>query len=326
MTNHFTPPSRPSHITDRNLAPFLSPNFSPISYLNNELPSAALSAPSTLLTVLASQAQSKISHVTALSTRLSATLTTQTDDILRVSPRLIYEVEILFSKALSLTKSLSESGDLHPALSQFVSRGPSTGSVSPVDPPSKPEPLHSSLDHKLPLDPLRSLIKVRALLTLVSEIFSLALSWPFPPSLLSPSPSLIAVSSPPDPTLEAQGQAACARLRQEIIDLLAEGEDVDGTDRVQRAWERVRLWRKCVEIWKGTGEEKARKKFVDGLEAMVVEVEERKKRADESTKDGGVVGARQSSGLSNTANVGGGVGGSGYFRTLQRLREEIYME
>lgn len=323
MTNPFVPPS---HITDHNLAPFLSPDFSPVSYLNNELSAAPPSAPSTLLSVLASRAQSKISHVTALSTRLSATLTTHTDDILRVSPRLVYEVEILFSKALSLTNSLSESGDLHPAISQFVLHGLSSGSVSPVDPPSKLEPLPSSSNHKPPLDPLRTLIKVRALLTLVSEIFSLALSWPFPPSLLSPSPSLIALSSPPDPTLEAQGQAACARLRQEVIDLLAEGEHVDGTDGVQRARERVQLWRKCVEVWKGTGEEKARKKFVDGLEALVVEVEVRKKRADESGKDGGMVGTPQSSGMSNTASVGEGVGAPGYFRTLQRLREEIYIE
>lgn len=173
-----------------------------------------------------------------------------------------------------------------------------------------------------PMADLRTLLRVRALLTKVTHTFSLALSWPMPPSLLSPSSALVAVSAPVDPVLEEKGQAACNQIRQDILALLKEGDIVeDGKDGVERAVERVREVRACLGLWKGTGEEKARKKFVDGLEKMV---EERTRRqigaADEKVKSGQANEETKADVKPMPSR------GPGLLRNLQRLREEIYME
>lgn len=335
--------SRPSSITDPNLTPFLSKSFSPIDYLNATLPSSSTSnntkSSPLSLSALASQTQSHVSTLAAQSTRLTETLNALTDDILRVSPRLTYEVELLRGEALSLSDSLSSSGNLYASISQFVPET-STSSHVPVDQnlehtstltSSKFDPVGPATPSAAaPIDPLRTLLHVRSRLTLVSQIFSLALSWPFPPSLL-PKSSLISVSSPADHTYEAQGQAACARLRQEIIDLLDESEDG-----VLKATERIQELRTCVEVWKGTGEEKARGKYVDELEAIVEEEEERResKREDVSiTKKGnpkplpsrpnGNNAASKTDRETRNADTNSA---PGFLRNLQRLRDEMYME
>ncbi|MCJ1466265.1 hypothetical protein MMC07_004884 [Pseudocyphellaria aurata] len=339
----FAASSRSSYITESNLQEFLSPTFSPIDYLNATLPSH-LSSMSTStktappsLSILASQTQSHISVLTAQLTRLSTTLTALMDEILRASPRLAYEVELLRGEALSLSETLSTSSNLHSAISQFVPqnidlpkpqqsedssnsgviKSPSRDSES-FPPPSGIQPVKSS---DPPINDLRTLLHVRALLTKVTQTFSLALSWPFPPSLLSTTASsIISVSSPADPTLEAKGQVACTRLRQEIVDLLE--TLVDGNDGLERAAARVMELRECVGIWKGTGEEKARSKFVDGLEEIVEERTRRDARQKSDKELGGsLAGEARSEGKGATGRVGPGL-----FRNLQRLREEIYMD
>lgn len=344
MNSPFVPVSGPSSITDPILTPFRSPLFSPVEYLNTTLPSASTSSnnvtkPNPLsLSALASQTQSHISALAAQSTRLTETLNALTDDILRVSPRLTYEVELLRGEAISLSDSLSPSGHLHASVAQFVpdtstSSPPSTDQhreYAPILPSSDRDPAGSITDpsKEAPIDSLRTLLHVRSRLTRVSQIFSLALSWPFPPSLL-PKSSSISASTPADHTYEAQGQAACARLRQETIDLLAEGEE--GVD---KAAEMVQELRACVEVWKGTGEEKARGKFVEELEEMVEEGR-RKNREANSAKET----LRFSSQLNGSAPAGttrdipvlpsrnaDTSSGPGFLRNLQRLRDEIYME
>jgi len=80
-------------------------------------------------------------------------------------------------------------------------------------------------------------------------------------------------------------------------------------------------------LWKGTGEEKARLKFVESLVKLV---EERRKaleardatrnnRADGSTRSSSATG-RNSKG----ANEAGGA--AGLFRNLQRLKDDLYLE
>lgn len=340
----FSTSSRSNYIIESNLQEFLSPTFSPIDYLNATLPSH-LSSTSTRtappsLSVLASQTQSHISVLTAQSTRLSTTLTALTDEILRASPRLAYEIELLRGEALSLSENLSSSGNLHSVISQFVPqnidhaksrhsedssnsgaiKSPSRGS-EPFPPPPKVQSVKSS---EPPINDLRTLLHVRTLLTRITQTFSLALLWPFPPSLLSTTASsIISVSSPADPTLEAKGQVACTRLRQEIVDLLDEGETlVDGNDGLERAAARVMQLRECVGVWKGTGEEKARSKFVDGLEGIVEERARRQARHEsEKELSGSLAGEARSDGKGATVGVGPGL-----FRNLQRLREEIYMD
>lgn len=335
MTSFSSPLSRSNYIKESNLQEFLSPTFSPIDYLNATLPSHPSSTSTKTvppsLSALASQTQTHISMLTAQSTRLSTTLTALSDEILRTSPRLAYEVELLRGEALSLSDSLSRSGNLHSAISQFVPRhidlskppqSDDSSNTDDVKSPSRalesfpPPPISQPLKGTdPPINDLRTLIHVRTLLTTVTQSFSLALSWPFPPSLLSTSSSsLISVSSPADPTLEAKGQVACTRLRQEIGDLLDEGETiVNGKDGLERAADKVLQLRECVGVWKGTGEEKARSRFVDGLEGIVEERARRQAR-QEGDKE-----------LSEGKGITGGVG-PGLIRNLQRLREEIYMD
>ena len=133
-----------------------------------------------------------------------------------------------------------------------------------------------------------------------------------PPSLLAPTTSsLITVSAPNvDPDLESKGQVALARLKQEVVDMLERGDGVAAKARVQEL-------RDVCEIWKGTGEERARGKWVDELEAVVEDREGRGKAGDKAPpekRDGSAVRGVE------TSASGGGPG------FLRRLRDEIYME
>lgn len=332
----------PSSIIDPNLTPFLSPLFSPIDYLNNTLPSSSSSSHNVTkstplsLSALASQTQAHVSALAAQSTRLTETLNALTDDILRVSPRLAYEVELLRGEAISLSESLSPSGSLHTSVAQFVadasiSSPPSVdqhhGHPPPILPSSDTVTAGSVSDPPIsaPIDSLRTLLHVRSRLTRVSQIFSLALSWPFPPSLL-PKASSISAPSPADHTYEAQGHAACARLRQETIDLLAEPEDG-----VQKAAEMVQELRACVEVWKGTGEEKARSKFVDELEELVEEARRKNRERHQAKENPKIPPQPNASALAGVSRDTPALpsrstdtsSGPGF---LRRLRDEIYME
>ncbi len=336
-------------VKDSNIQAFLSPSFSPTNYLNATLPSQASVASASAKTLspsistLVSQTQSQISSLSAQSNLLSASLTALTDDILRISPRLTYEIELLRGEALSLYDNLSQAGNLHSAISQFVTHGPEQSATelpkSQIRTQSDREDVKSS-DHadesfpvphitqpsdglELPIEKLRTLLRVRALLTEVTQAFSLALSWPMPPSLLSASSGLVSVSAPADPAVEEEGQAACSKLRQEIISLLDEGmEIVDRKAGLERAAERVRELRECLGLWKGTGEEKARTSFVDGLDRMVEERTRRQVGAGEGNGVGGQgADENRTEGKATTSRVGPGL-----LRNLQRLREEIYME
>lgn len=143
--------------------------------------------------------------------------------------------------------------------------------------------------------------------------FNLALAFPLPPSLLTnPTSSRVSVNPPStDPELEREGQAALARLRLEIEELLDAGVP-------ERARERVEELREACRIWKGTGEEEARGKWVDGLELLVEE------RAGGWKGEGGGQMKREGSAVRGIkvaeASSGGGPG------FLRRLRDEIYME
>ncbi|KAL8820233.1 MAG: hypothetical protein Q9223_001497, partial [Gallowayella weberi] len=120
-----TLPPESHHLTDPLLLPFLAPSFSASTYLNTALPPPPSSKPhpQPTLNSLASQTQSHISTLSAQTTRLSATLTSLTDDILRCSSRLTYEIELLRAEANTLIETLSERGDLNPAIRTFLPDG-----------------------------------------------------------------------------------------------------------------------------------------------------------------------------------------------------------
>ncbi|KAF6224443.1 hypothetical protein HO133_011020 [Letharia lupina] len=323
--------SRPPnpHIAEPLLHPFLSPTFSPTAYLNDTLPTTT-SKPTPTLSSIATQTQTQISALAAQTTRLSTTLTSLTDDILRTSSRLAYEVELLRGEALSLADSLSSSGRLDEAIRGFVPKGLDAAS-SPTDVPSSPartrhgsQPASPSAPRKpsLPSDPskrepealphLRIFLQVRSSLQTVIQRFNLALSFPMPPSLLATTTSsLISVSAPNvDPDLESKGQAALARFKQEVLEMLERGDLATAKARVQEL-------RDVCEIWKGTSEERARGKWLDGLEAVV---EDREGRGKASGRP--MLEKREGSAVRGVETSASGAG-PGF---LRRLRDEIYME
>lgn len=89
---------------------------------------------------------------------------------------------------------------------------------------------------------------------------------------------------------------------------------------MNRARDRVRELRDICEIWKGSGEEKARLKWVDGLELMVEDDIRRKEEGGKGGRGSQEV-RRETSAVRGQSDVG--ESGPGF---LRRLREEIYME
>ncbi|KAL9040095.1 MAG: hypothetical protein Q9180_002128 [Flavoplaca navasiana] len=371
--------TKSTHLTDPLLLPFLAPSFSATTYLNTTLPTPPSKPPQPnhlqqststqpTLSTLTSQTQSHISTLSAQTTRLSATLTALTDDILRCSSRLTYEIEVLRGEANGLSEALGERGVLDPVIRTFLPEGLSSSSQhneakgnqdeggtrrKEVD-TTKSLPQNDGLGAKTvdplagnrvpPITPLRTLLRVRSALTSITKTFSLALSWPMPPSLLpSTTSSIISITSPSSSSttasLEAEGQAALSTLRLEIEGMLLESDERGA----QKARKRVQELKACVEVWKGTSEEKARAKWVEGVEAWVEEYISKFMAARQGKES---VSRRQGIGGEGDRGVGeeviGGVGRGGVnvrntveappARTgsgagfLRRLRDEIYMD
>ena len=80
---------------------------------------------------------------------------------------------------------------------------------------------------------------------------------------------------------------------------------------------RVQELRDVCEIWKSTSEEKARGKWVEGLEVVVGDREGRGTASGKSAPE-----KREGSAIRGVETSGSGVG-PGF---LRRLRDEIYME
>lgn len=312
-----SPQSSNPHLKDANIRPFLSAGFSPVDYLNNTLPSSATNK-SQSLSAIASQTQSHISALNAQTSRLSSTLTSLTDDILRAGSRLAYEVELLQGEAVSLAETLSSNGDLHESILKFVPTGLETTDVPPTPSKAKPAPGDGTVarpGEPPALPQLRTLLHVRRQLQATIAQFNLALSFTLPPSLLaSATSSLISVVPPTtDPDAEAKGQASLSRLRSELSDFLQAGD-------VEKAKQRVAELRDVCIIWKGTSEEKARRKWVDGLEGLIEEDLERRQELDR--RKGGFAASRQEQSTPKPG-VETSSSGPGF---LRRLRDEIYME
>lgn len=221
---------------------------------------------------------------------------------------------------MSLAETLSSNGDLHESILKIVPgglAGTSTSSDTPLSPSNakngeqdehyteestKREP--PSLPH------LRTLLHVRRQLQSTIQTFNQALSFPFPPSLLTTTTSsLITVSAVnQDPDLESKGQVALSRLKHEVMERMA---DEGG---LEKARARVQELKDLCSVWKGTGEERARNKWIEGLDG---EVEEEARRREGSRK------GNDGSAVRGIAESGGGATGPGF---LRRLREEIYLE
>lgn len=239
------------------------------------------------LAELSTQTQTLLSHLSAQTTRLAATLTQLTDEIRRSGSRLAYEVEVLRGETLGLSEALTERLQddvvkfVPQGVNQELARKPARG-AEPNEPrrrssttaaPTTPVPEESRAVRDPPyVQKLRTLTLVRSRLESVIKTFGDAMAWTFPPSEVSVTSSFLSVSAP-EPgsemhSTEEKGQQVSKQLRDEIADLLIGGDPVDG---VEAAAKRVEELRELAIVWRGTAEERARTKFVDKLAELVEE-------------------------------------------------------
>jgi hypothetical protein len=304
--------------------------------------------------------QSLLSQISAQNVRLSSTLSQLTDEILRSGGRLAYEVEVLRGETIGLSETLTEV--LREDITKFVSESESATAVSSrkaqrvendelVSSPKVEEEEEEEGDttaekegeededkdeakekeKTVASDPeyitnLRTLNQVRSRLEDVVQTFGDAMEWPLPPSEISFSSSFISVSGPDlgaeGHSREEKGQEILRKLRSEVTELLdSKGGAAAGLEAASR---RVEAVRRLALVWKGSAEEKARTRVVDGLTKIVDDrrrVLEAQADQDARSQAKGRPSMEQQRRNSDSGGPGGGL-----FRNLQRLREEIYLE
>ncbi|KAI9876192.1 MAG: hypothetical protein M1830_007059 [Pleopsidium flavum] len=368
-TTSSKPASR--HVADAALEPFLTARFDPIDHLNATLPSLTLSStqphplrqPSSIsLSEASTQVQTLLSQFNAQTSRLSENLTQLTDEILRSGGRLAYEVEVLRSESTGLTEALTDW--LRDDISKFVPDGltlvlkyssngqngeawsrrlssPLMVEKAPKGHTDHSEELEDGIDPPYIIQ-LRTLTLVRSRLESVINTFGEAMEWTLCPSDSTIASSFISVSAP-EPAVdshgrEQKGKEVAKKLRDEISKALV--SNGDGEAGLIAATKRVEELRDLATVWKGTAEEKARIKFVEGLARMIEDRaktlerdawEKRHRDGPERTassrkpavspsKSGRPSGEYERNGKSV------GEGGPGFLRNLQRLRDEIYLD
>ncbi|KAL2852645.1 hypothetical protein BJX68DRAFT_234501 [Aspergillus pseudodeflectus] len=314
---------------------YTNPSFDPVDYLNDVLPPLALPAQSQTqssrggvnLTDLSTRVQSILTQTNAQNIRHSTALTTLADEILRSGNRLAYEVEVLRGETITLSDLLTEG--LAAEIARFtVAPGSSPESTSGAKPEQEETENAGTEDAKEDstrkieepdyIINLRTLNQVRARLEDVVQTFGDAMEWPLPPSETSLASSFISVSAPePGPdahSREEKGQEVARKFRAEISELL----DREG---VEAATRRVEGLRALALVWKGTAEEKARTRFVEGLAKVVEERQRAIEAAAAPSQQASTSGPARGHQRQESEGPGGGI-----FRNLQRLREEIYLE
>lgn len=321
---------------------YTDPSFDPVDFLNDALPPLSLqssqsqsqsqsqSARPVNLTELSSRVQSLLSQTNAQNVRHSTNLTSLTDEILRSGNRLAYEVEVLRGETITLSDLVTEG--LAEEIGKFTTKAETKSSASTDageqegeqeqqnEAEKKGEEEKKKKDEPAYITNLRTLNQVRARLEEVVQTFGDAMEWPLPPSETSITSSFISVSAPEPGTdshgREEKGQEVARKLRGEITELL------EGEGGVEAAMRRAEAVRTLAMVWKGTAEEKARTRFVEGL---MKTVEERKRVVEAAAQPEQPAQGGYGSTRGHQRQVSEGPGG-GIFRNLQRLREEIYLE
>lgn len=313
--------SRTAHLSDPSINAFLQPDFDPADYLNTTLPflSTTTSRPpsatrSVPLSELTTQLQALLNDLNAHTTRLSNALTQLTDEIVRIGGRLAYEVEVLRGDTAQLTKTLATT--LKPDLDLFISASAQS--------PESDQPQY--------LQSLATLTQVRSRLHAVIQVFDKAMSWPLPPSEISgaATASLISVAAPETEETrarEAKGREYVDGLRGELQTLFSFG--AEGVDDAEA---RVEELRALVEVWKGTAEEKARVRIVQGLSEevgrWVTEDGGRKGAEVKAVRQGETKYGDLSVVVEGNEGAAGGGGGNGYgfLQNLRNLKNDMYLD
>ncbi|KAI4747077.1 hypothetical protein E4T50_02576 [Aureobasidium sp. EXF-12298] len=322
-----------THVQDEALQPFLQPQFDPADYLNATLPSLTFSTPTkdrVSLADLSAQTQTLISQLNVQTSRLTNTLNQLTDDILRSGSRLAYQVEMLRGETAGLTDALNTS--LQPDIALFAPQTQPT-ELEKDDIPPEQTAVSTSAQ---PIEPdyiskLRTLVMVRQRLDSVIKVFGEAMAWPIAPSDLVSS-SFISVSAPsaggPEETRNREEKAKehAQKLRDEITLLLQNA--VSAEEGITAAIKRIDELRDLATVWKGTAEEKARARQIDGLEKIVEDEQKtlaRKADAKKRTASPAAVDYRYNSAseAARTTNQGSGYG---FMNNLRRIKDEIYLD
>lgn len=330
-----SPAPKSHHLSDPATHPFLTPSFDPATYLNSTLPSLSLSARpppnNASLPDLSAQTQTLLAQLSAQTARLSASLTQLTDEIIRSGGRLAYEVEVLRGETTGLTDAL-ENGlkkDI-----ELLAPAKQEKKSTQAQPDADAAPAEAKEDYTAALPPsrepahlasLRELSTLRARLETVVQTFGAATAWPAAPSeIASTASSFISVSGPEatesNRQLEQKAQEYAASVRSEISELLAAG-DVEG------AGARVGELRVLAEVWRGTAEEKARGRFVEGLGRLV----EEKERAASAAAGKGGEGRKAGQPARGVDMRYGDLdsraeGGYGFLQNLRNLKDGMYLD
>lgn len=300
--------------------------FDAVSFLNENLPVLSLGSQNAVksnrseqLQATSTEVNSQLSKYNAYNIRTSAELTTLTDEILRGSNRLAYEVEVLRSDVNSLYDLLSETlrDDIQYFVKDDISSEKQATDEDTTQPSHNPEFMQQ----------LRQLGHIKSRLEEVIRVFGEALKFPIPPSDVSMASSLISVSAPElgvaNTAEDDKARAAIRQIREEFSDLLnSEGGGVAGYNAARR---RLEHFQKLVLVWKGTSEDRARTRVVEGFARIV---EDRRKALDAQTN---IQPRRQNT---DSFRVGGlpvrtgtpGQAASGLFGGLRKLRDEIYLD
>jgi hypothetical protein len=328
-----------THVSDPALAPFVQPRFDPAEHLNATLPSLSLAsrkpANAASLADLSSQTQHLLLQLNAHTTRLSTILTQLTDDILRSGGRLAYEVEVLRGETIGLTETLTDS--LKSDIGKFLPGGIAL-KVEPVDEDvasptaipadaqdgdQLPQPPLAEDDETSPeyISDLRTLTTVRTRLETVIKVFGEAMHWTIPPSEVSLGASLISVSAPEpgadNASREQKGKEFAAALRSEIAELITGGQESG----IEKAEARIQALRGLAQVWKGTAEEKARAKFVEGLIKLAEEKQRDIERERARSKDRGQQRPGRSGSVPKPQQQAQPQrSGGGFMENLQRIR------
>ncbi|KAH9863991.1 hypothetical protein J1614_009924 [Plenodomus biglobosus] len=340
-----------AHTADPALAPFLQPRFDPADFLNASLPALSTSSRpaksgAASLAELSTQTQHLLSQLHAHTTRLSSVLTQLTDDILRSGGRLAYEVEVLRGETVGLTETLTEGlkADVHQFLPAGLSlqatgldkddASASTAATTTTEEgtgadrrqiPALPEADDTTPDY---LSDLRTLTTVRSRLETVISVFGEAMHWTIPPSEVSLGASLISVSAPEAGTdgasREQKGKEFAASLRSEIADLIT-GDAENGIDMANT---RIQALRDLAKVWKGTAEEKARIKFIDGLVKLAEDKQKEldRERDKERSRDKAQQRPARSGSLQKPPQPAPAQRSGGFLENLQRIRGFVESE
>jgi hypothetical protein len=319
-------------VQDDALQPFLQAQFDPADYLNSTLPTLIFANPNkdrVSLAELSATTTTLISQLNAQTSRLTNTLSQLTDDILRSGSRLAYQVEMLRGETAGLSDTLNTS--LRSDIAMFAPHPLQPSIDSPISPDQPAMAVPTQLAEPDYITKLRTLVMVRNRLDSVIKVFGEAMSWPIAPSDLVSS-SFISVSAPvtggPEETRNREEKAKehAQKLRDDITQLLQGA--ISAEDGVAAAIQRIDELRHLSTIWKGTAEERARTRQLDGLQ-KIVEDEQKAlaRKSDSKTRTASPAGVdyryNGSTDSSRPTNQGSGYG---FMNNLRRIKDDMYLD